>query len=235
MMSRDDESRRTLVDLANPDSPLSPQSVASKRKTLLGNHGDGMAGESSDRPGNDRHRSVFGVDQVWQREMAKIRREQEAERAADEQVNGKRSSALPTAEDFELDGVAQHSYGDGHDEDLHNMPLLDESPRAVTPLPILPPISGANDISCRRTQPVNIDDWGASDDENPKPTRRIKKKRASQLMPVQNQADDVDSSDEDVPLTKAFNIIKRPMARDDDQSSSEDEPLAKIVVCRSRS
>lgn len=226
-MSRDDGSHRTLVDLANPDTP---PSVTSNRKTLLVSGGDDMVIGSSARPGNDRHRSVFGVDQVWQREMAKMRREEEAERAADEQVNGKRPPALPTAEDFELDGAPSHSYGDGQDEDLHNMPLLDESPRASTPLPVLPPISGANDTSARRVQPVDIDDWGASDDENPKPTRRNKKKRISQRMPVQAQMDDAESSDEDVPLTKAFNITKRPTARDDDQSSSEDEPLAKLVV-----
>lgn len=226
-MSRDDDTRRTLVDLASPDTPLSPQSMASKRQTMAGDAGL----MPSSRPGNDRHRSVFGVDQVWQREMAKKRREEEAERVAEEQVNGKRPVTLPVAEDFELGGAPSPAYVDDQDEDLHNRPLLDDSPRATTPLPVLPPISKIDDTPGRRAQPVDIDDWGASDDENPKPVRRSKKKLALQKKTVQSQADNDDSSDEDVPLTKAFNITVRPPFDQGDQSSSEDEPLAKIVVC----
>ena len=229
MMSRDSDSRRTLVDLAAPDIPLSPQSMADRRRTLASEAEGGIAPPG--RPGNDRHRSVFGVDTVWQREMAKLRKEEEAERAADKQVNSKRAAGLPTAEDFELDGALPQTYEDDQDEDLHHIPLLDGSSVVATPLPVLPPIPSANDMSSRRAQPVDIDDWGASDDENPKPARRTKRNRAANRLPHQAQASRNDSSDEDLPLTKAFKINKRPVASKLDESSSEDEPLAKILVC----
>lgn len=215
MMSRDSTSRRTLVDMAGHDATLSLQRSRDP--------------QSSERPGNDRHRSVFGVDQVWQKEVAKLRREEEAERAADEQVNGKRELSMPSAQDFELDGGLQPSYDETNDEEVYNMPLLAGGINTSNSMPVLPPISTGNEAQAQK--PLDIDDWGASDDENPKP--RSKNRRAKRITRkvgsgIRNESGA--SSDEDIPLAQAFNVKVRPPRKQDQDSSSEDEPLAKIVV-----
>jgi hypothetical protein len=215
MMSRDSTSRHTLVNLAGYDAPLSPERSRDP--------------QSSARPGNDRHRSVFGVDQVWQKEVAKLRREEEAERAADEQVNGKRELSMPSAQDFELDGEPQATYDENNDEEVYNMPLLAGGMSTSSSRPVLPPIATGNEAQAQK--PLDIDDWGASDDENPKP--RSKNRRAKRIALKEESSmrkDSGASSDEDVPLAKAFNVKVRPPQQRDEDSSSEDVPLANIVV-----
>jgi len=215
MMSRDSTSRHTLVNFAGHDPMLSPQRTRDSQIPA--------------RPGNDKHRSVFGVDQVWQKEVAKLRREEEAERAANEQVNGKRELSMPSAQDFELDGEPQASYDETNDEEVYNMPLLAGGLSTSNSMPVLPPI--ATDTEAHGQKPLAIDDWGASDDENPRP--RSKNRRAKRVARKEQSTlrkESGASSDEDVPLAKAFNVKVRPPRQREEDSSSEDVPLAKIVV-----
>jgi hypothetical protein len=232
-MTRDDSNRQSLMNMSSQNGPVSSGPQGDKRNTLL-NLEDSPT--KAERPGNGRHKSVFGVDQIWNRDLERMRKQEEMERLADEQINGKRKPALPLAQDFELEG----DVADGHQYDLEenetqDEPLLDNSASRSGVLPVLPPIvTAAEAAAAKAVKPVDIDDWGASDDEIPNRRPRKEKKKKNKSFAFETERTEplkgIESSDEDVPLAQAFKVTVRPSPKNTEGSSSEDEPLSKIAV-----
>lgn len=222
MMTRDDESRHTLFDLVK-EGPTSPESRLDNAS---------MRGRNMER--GDRGRSVFGVDQVWQREVAKLRLQQDAERPADE------LSAVPLSpHDYELEadvtqwGFRGHQLAYPADQGLPPLPVSASTQDTMTTArtaPVLPPILTAAQLAASQNRHDDIDHWGASSDEEDVPRRRARPQKKTKDRKHGRVASQDVSSDDDAPLTQLVRADKRVPYKTMDDDSSEDEPLSRLVA-----
>lgn len=165
-----------------------------------------------------RGKSVFGVDEIWDRDLRRLEALREEERlaaAAEEEKQkrkgkkkGKRSQETPVHPyDATLASQGGHEAGD-------------------------PPTLSLGDLTAALTAPndestaapvhknVTVDEWAAGSDEDAPAEPRRRKRRTVKPVPGS------DSDDDEVPLAQAFGVRRRQVEEED---SSEDEPLSKLV------
>lgn len=158
------------------------------------------------RPGMSRGKSVFGVDELWERDVRRLEalRAEEARVEATAAGAGKRRS--------------------GGEESVHpHTETLHEQGRDDTHVP---PSISLGELSAALLAPephrtVTVDEWAAGSDEEGTGEPRRRRRRVAKAVPRQEE----ESSDDEVPLATAFGITRRPAG----DESSEDEPLINLV------
>jgi len=196
-------------------------------------------------------KSVFGVDTIWEKEMAKLKiiQEQEAEaaalRAAKEALEAK-AKAKKKAKKLSTQKAPWELQLDDGDMSAMEMEQAEEpaykayDAYVVSPvnrMPILPPqLAYSPDKAIHMPVPDDaprvraetqgaIDAWSDSDDDAPK--ARDKTKGKTKAKPVVSDSD----SEEDVPLSKLAkpNVhAARKMESGSESDSEEDVPLSKF-------
>lgn len=158
------------------------------------------------RPGMPHGKSVFGVDELWERDMRRL----EALRAEEARV-----------EAGKLSGKEKEKRRSGRAESVHpHTETLHERGRDDTHVP--PSISLGDLSAALAPEPhrnVTVDEWAAGSDEEAAGEPRRRRRRAKAVPK------DEESSEDEVPLARAFGITRRPAG----DESSEDEPLVNLV------
>jgi hypothetical protein len=252
----------TLIDPASlktypgtPEAPDPRYSTLSPNKTdkrissaPLVNFGDDDTGEAAGIP---RTRSVFGVDQIWERELGKLKaieameKEEEEERAKEEEL-------ASTKKKGKRKGKRK-----GKSAETETSPIPEDRPSSPPPtLPQVPSVrsrpvdrgqsSGDSDdepLSHTRresTMTLGVRGWfaGSSDEEDgPKVSRSGSKAKQSRLQvaaaprldPISGMASD-DDDDEDVPIAAQLRSGKFRSLRSRSADSEEEEiPIAALL------
>lgn len=180
------------------------------------------------RPGMPNTRSVFGVDEVWQRELEKLRAQEEHEKE------------LARQEEEKAQRKQRKKKNKGKERDLEQPAIVDSPSDENRPsTSIDPPTLDVNLPSEQEPQKhaesaalapaLGVDKWAAasdgdSDEDGDKKLRRPVRK----VKPSQTTSRNSDSSSEDdVPLSRAFVRKAVPAG---DQSSDDEEPLSRLKV-----
>jgi hypothetical protein len=188
--------------------------------------------------------SVFGVDEIWEREMAKVRTIEEQERKeaeARQKAEGEKAAKKEAkkGKGKTTDSLAPPTAPAGP-ADLGSEPASPAAPRVSTEPPLLPNVPLPSTVPAPATP-------STSDSEDEQPGRwKPRTKNKAQKIPAANdhawdnssdeererqqtrprQAAD-DDSDSDVPLAAA---AVRARQRQREESSEEDQPLAAVVA-----
>jgi hypothetical protein len=183
-----------------------------------------------------RGKSVFGVDQVWEREMAKMRAEEEAERAAAEALEQRkrekeeRRKSKKSKKGKEKEVLLSPPQGEV------TSPLEVQTSQQDTPEEEATARRPSMDHLRRVTGPsMDVEDWVASSDEEEEGT--VGRRQARRRRSAHRRQPGASDSDSDVPLS---HFAKRPpsMAQplhaatvlEEASSSEDDEPLSRIAV-----
>jgi len=191
-------------------------------------------------------RSVFGVDEIWEREMASAKKMEEQERneaevrqkmedekaakkAARRQGKGKAvDSLVPPTTSAQLEESGSGLTSPAVPRVSTGPPLLPSVPLASTvPGPTTPSTTDSEDDQPGRRKPrakaktrkapvVNNHAWNNSSDEERERHKQIRARQAAE-----------DDSDSDVPLAAA---AVRARQRRQEDSDEEDQPLAAVVA-----
>lgn len=208
----------------------------------------------------DRSKSVFGVDTIWNREVERMKLVQEAERQAantsvglekKDKKNKRKSKKAQVVPLVEPDNDVQSWTGNAsydppmnmtsdlglsspyHIEEPEQRMLEQQHQQQQQEQPEDPALSPRV-----RHPTVEIDDWCASSDEERNRRKGKTNKRKSRAVKRATQSYD-SSSEEDVPLSRAFGLKKpvyneqaaSPLYEPNEVSSEEDDvPLSKIKV-----
>ncbi|KAF8580585.1 hypothetical protein K439DRAFT_1662724 [Ramaria rubella] len=236
MMSRGQIRRSsTLIELdAGPSRPVSQAFVDRPSLTRRTSSGSkpllDFSGETPVSPGVDNGRipnskSVFGVDQLWERELAKLKEIEASEKAEEEERKRKddvkaakkakgrsKRKSTPPPEDLPRPSMVA---------DLPpTLPVIEQARR--TRPPVLPdsesePDSEASEDKAKANavrQRLEVEGWGSSDDEGRRKPRR-------------NIGSD---SEDDVPLARKLQL---PSIRAPSPDSEDEQPLAKVLERKS--
>lgn len=267
MMARPDITRSsTLID---------PESLARPTSQFLGSSGPGkpvrrnsgnvkpllsfdgvkipQTAPIHNHPGS---RSVFGVDTLWEREMAKLREIEAREKIEEGERKKREEEEQHKGERKDRKKRKNKKRGAEEPQPNEGLPVPQE-PRVSVEPPTLPTIERA----ARRPPPPPVDDdeeesedediavvsphqvsepaWhaGSSDEENgPRPRRttgvglRYPNKSVSVRSPMDSD------SDEDLPLAATLNRARKPLPTsqplqpDSDEDEDEEQPLSSILA-----
>jgi hypothetical protein len=231
MMDRNRSS--TLITLQDDvqDEESELQRRSSRKKTLIDLNEESRPGLS--KPVAPRSTSVFGVDKLWEREVARLK-EIEAQEAEEERIrsqaeaeagarkasknNRKSILALPTPPAEQPVAPSQ-----GRRE---SAPILPDVQLASAPRKAPQESDSDSDDSDRDSFQIPAsrpkgDDWfaGSSDDG------KVDANSAPRLV-VNLREDD---SDDDLPLARRLDEVKMYKAQSDADGSDEDKPLATVL------
>lgn len=216
---------------------------------------DKVQGLSPARPLNaTRNKSVFGVDTIWEAEMAKLRKMQEEERLEEEERR-KRGEPEPGTR-VEKGKLKKKRKGQEHTTppDEQESRLADQEVTAEPRISIEPPVLPDIKPTVHRTMPPQRDDdsdeesdsddgiappraeviaaWHSdSEDEGQRRTTGVGLRNPAQARLVRPHGGDSDS-EEDVPLTVAMQratIRNTRLLGGDDSDEDEDKPLAQVL------
>ena len=191
-------------------------------------------------------RSVFGVDEVWEREMAAVKKIEEQER--------KEAEARQKLEDEKAikKGVKRHGKGKAVDSlvppttsagpEVSGLePTSSAVPRASTEPPLLPNVPLASTVPAPTTPSTTDSEGGQPERRKQRAKTKTRRAAAADAHGWDNSSDEErekqkhirgrqaagDDSDSDVPLAAA--AIRARQRRHDD-SEEEDQPLAAVVA-----
>lgn len=232
MMARNSSSdrRSTLIDPESLNMPLtettSPQGRSMIRQRL------------------PHSKSVFGVDEVWEKEVAKLKIIEERERAA---LEAEEEKERAKAARREKRGKKSRKGKERAVEPENEKPSEDFADPEISPvnrLPDLPPTlqyspeqasipiyrdgdddDKAHGARVRSASKLSAAQWGASSDEDDDSGRRSRRRAPKATAPVEETS----SSEDEVPLSKQFNLPPRPKTVVSEESSDEDVPLSRLV------
>lgn len=190
-------------------------------------------------------KSVFGVDEVWEKEVAKLKIIEEREKAALEEEEAKeRAKEAKRAKKGKKSRKGKERAVEPENYDFEPQQELDQAPdiSPVKRMPELPPtlqyspekatipIDDRQDDDdqrdrARSSSKLGVGNWSASSDEESDGGRRARRRAPKSVAAAQSES----SSEDEVPLSKQFNLVSRPAAAESDESSDEDVPLSKLV------
>ncbi len=198
-------------------------------------------------------RSVFGVDTLWEREMAKLKEMQAAEELQNKAIRQREEEEERRKEEKKH---KKKKKGKGktpeQDQDLFPEQLgYVDQPRVSAEPPILPTIHRASrrappkpsdsDVSSESddenlapgvgdTHQQNSVVWHSSEDEDEGPRRttgvgpRYPNHNRKMSQPPDND------SEEDLPLVAAMQIARAKLSKQDQGSEDEDKPLSQVLL-----
>ncbi|GHJ86971.1 hypothetical protein NliqN6_3373 [Naganishia liquefaciens] len=179
------------------------------------------------RPGLPRGKSVFGVDTVWERDMQRL----EALRAEEARVAVHEGGKTARKKDKQKSGVAVSEAEESVHPHTETLLAQGRDDTHVPPSLSLGDLSAA--LAPEPHKNVTVDEWAAGSEEEqqsgmePRRRKRRTVKTAAQLRREEGE----DSSEDEVPLARAFGITTTRRVEDD---SSEDEPLVNLKSKASR-
>jgi hypothetical protein len=199
-------------------------------------NGNELPGPAAPRPGVGmlKSRSVFGVDTLWEREMAKLR-EIEAEERAQAEAAAVRNGVPLTVSPSSL---APPSEAPAQAEPASPPPVLPSIPK-VTVARRPPPPAGVDDLDSdsdaeeRVQKPIihandgqEATGWNSSDDEAPRRRTVVASPQRGRAPPAAPDSD----SEEDLPLVATIGRAAERLARSTvDSDSDEDKPLTALI------
>lgn len=230
--------RNPLINIA--DDPIPGTNV--RPRPQMGRSGSGLA----------QSRSVFGVDQVWEKELAKLKQIEAIEKAEEEERKKEEAVKRKKEEERAAKKAAKKGKGKRNsmdmlntfapaDEDTDHLPK-DNTPIRRTPAttPLLPEIDSFPIAASREDGPTSSD---SEEETNPQRSQnRIMRSTSRQdwlsdderpavprprkTVKVANDLKLGDDSDSDVPLTAALTKAKQKQQAED---SEEDKPLSTVL------
>ncbi|KIY71448.1 hypothetical protein CYLTODRAFT_418838 [Cylindrobasidium torrendii FP15055 ss-10] len=197
--------------------------------------------------GTPNARSVFGVDTLWEREMAKLK-EMEAQEKAEEEERERNTALEQIAQDRKKRGVSEIGTSP-------NANLTSAEEDVVRPISAAPPVLPMPTPKIHGPPPVLDDDEDSESDEEPAPKPKARKKddgagwhsdsteggpRKTTGVGLRNPKQalasnkpyrkDDDSSEDDVPLAKEIMRARaRQTAALDSDSEEENQPLSTLM------
>lgn len=184
------------------------------------------------RPGMPNTRSVFGVDQVWQRELDKLRAQEEHEkemaRKEEEEARRKREKKKKGKGKGKERALDQPAVIDEPSPEVYRSSMSLEPPSLAVSLPSEQEPQASVEAAALAPA-LDVDEWAAaSDDEDDDDDDDDKKQRRPprKSKPVTKDSDS--SSEDDVPLSRAYAVKSMPPV--DDESSDDEEPLSRLKV-----